>query len=333
MPRAAIARKGWQVTNAAGIHAIPVAETGIALLSGVARRVDWTTRNRIKGEWVRPPGIFELFEKTAGVIAMGGIGRAFAERARALGMRVIGVDVNPAAKPDYVDELRGVDGLGWLLESSDVVCMTAPDTPKSHHMMNAERFAQMKQGSIFLNVSRGGLVDTDALVDAIDSGRFFGVGLDVIEGEPLRSDHPIWSRQDVLITPHVGGTSPRRLGRMIELFTENLRRYQAGEPLRKPRRSQSRVLSPGCPGQAYEHVGAGGAPGMDAPWGRGSAAACRNLRFEMTAGKAFSTRASSLMARPSSRITRRACSAPVAGRKVMSLDFLSMGAPCGSGSL
>ena len=232
MPRAAIARKGWQVTNAGGIHAIPVAETAIALLSGVARRVDWTTRNRITGEWVRPPGIFELFEKTAGVIAMGGIGRAFAERARGLGMRIIGVDVNPASKPDYVDELRGGDELGWLLESSDVVCMTAPDTPMSHHMMNAERFAQMKQGSIFLNVSRGGLVDTDALVDAIDSGRFFGVGLDVIEGEPLRSDHPIWSRQDVLITPHVGGTSPRRIQRMIELFTGNLRRYQAGEPLR-----------------------------------------------------------------------------------------------------
>ena len=231
MPKEAIARKGWLVTNAAGIHAIPVAETGIALLSGVARRVDWTTRNRIKGEWVRPPGIFELFEKTAGVIAMGGIGRAFAERARGLGMRVIGVDVNPAAKPDYVDELRGIDELDWLLGSSDVVCMTAPDTPKSHHMMNAERFAQMKEGSIFLNVSRGGLVDTDALVDAIDSGRFFGVGLDVIEGEPLRSDHPIWSREDVLITPHVGGTSPRRIQRMIELFVENLRRYQAGEPL------------------------------------------------------------------------------------------------------
>ena len=232
MPKQAIARKGWQVTNAAGIHAIPVAETAIALLSGVARRVDWTTRNRVKGEWVRPPGIFELFEKTAGVIAMGGIGRAFAERARGLGMRVIGVDVNPAAKPEYVDELRGIEELEWLLGSSDVVCMTAPDTPKSHHMMNAERFAQMRQGSIFINVSRGGLVDTDALVDAIDSGRFFGVGLDVIEGEPLRSGHPIWSRDDVLITPHIGGTSPRRPERMIELFTENLRRYQAGEPLR-----------------------------------------------------------------------------------------------------
>ena len=76
-----------------------------------------------------------------------------------------------------------------------------------------------------------GLVDTEALVDAIDAGRFFGVGLDVIEGEPLRSDHPIWSRQDVLITPHVGGTSPRRIERMIDLFIDNLRRYQAGEPL------------------------------------------------------------------------------------------------------
>ena len=231
MPKEALARRGCTVTNAAGIHAIPVAETAIALLSGVARRVDSTTRNRVKGEWVRPPEIFELFEKTVGVIAMGGIGRAFAERAHGLGMRVIGVDVNPASKPDCVDELRGIDELGWLLSSSDVVCMTAPDTLKSHHMMNAQRFAQMKDGSIFLNVSRGGLVDTEALIDAIDSGKFFGVGLDVIEGEPLEADHPIWSRDDVLITPHVGGMSPRRIERMIELFVENLRRYQAGERL------------------------------------------------------------------------------------------------------
>ena len=231
MPKEAIARRGWLVTNAAGIHAIPVAETAVALLSGVARRVDSTTRNRVKGEWVRPEDVFELFEKTAGVIAMGGIGRAFAERAKGLGMRIIGVDVNPAAKPDCVDELRGIDELDWLLESSDVVCMTAPDTPKSHHMMDAGRFAQMKEGSIFLNVSRGGLVDTEALIDAIDSGKFFGVGLDVIEGEPLEADHPIWRRDDVLITPHVGGMSPRRIERMIELFVENLRRYQAGERL------------------------------------------------------------------------------------------------------
>lgn len=228
MPMEALARRGCTVTNAAGIHAIPVAETAIALLSGVARRVYSTTRNRVKGEWVRPGDVFELFEKTVGVIAMGGIGRAFAERAHGLGMRVVGVDVTPASKPDCVDELRGIDELDWLLESSDVVCMTAPDTPKSHHMMDADRFAQMKEGSIFLNVSRGGLVDTEALIDAIDSGKFFGVGLDVIEGEPLEADHPIWSRDDVLITPHVGGMSPRRIERMIELFVENLRRYQAG---------------------------------------------------------------------------------------------------------
>lgn len=232
MPREAVAKKGWQVTNAAGIHAIPVAETAIALLSGLARRLNLTMRTQLQGEWNQPAAVYELFEKTIGVIAMGGIGRAMADRARGLGMRVIAVDVNPASKPDSVEELRGIDELGWMLGAADIVCMTAPDTPKSHHMMNAERFAQMKDGSIFINVSRGGLVDTDALMTVLDSGRFFGVGLDVIEGEPLKPDHPIWAHENVLITPHFGGKSPRRVERLIELFAENLRRYQAGQPLR-----------------------------------------------------------------------------------------------------
>jgi len=162
---------------------------------------------------------------------MGGIGRALAKRLHGLGMRVIAVDINFASKPEKVDEIRAIDELDWLLRTADVVCMTAPDTPKSHHMMNADRFAKMKTGSIFINVSRGGLVDTKALLNAIEAGKFFGVGLDVIEDEPLRPDHPIWARENVLMTPHIGGGSFRRVERLIKLFTENLRRYRSGEPL------------------------------------------------------------------------------------------------------
>ncbi len=231
MARDKIQAKGWQVTNAAGIHAIPVAETAIALLMAVARGLQRAVRSQAAHEWRRPPALFEVFEKTAGIIALGGIGRAIAERLQGLGMRVIAVDVNPKSKPDAVDELRGIDELEWLLGASDVVCMTAPDTPKSHHMMNSARFAQMKQGSIFVNVSRGGLVDTDALIVALDAGGLFGAGLDVIDGEPPDADHPIWDREDVALTPHIGGASPRRAERLVELFVENIRRYKAGEAL------------------------------------------------------------------------------------------------------
>ena len=108
MPKEAVEKLGWQVTNAAGIHAIPVAETGIALLSGLARRLNLTMRNQLKREWQKPPAVYELFDKTVGVIAMGGIGRALTERARGLGMRVIAVDVNPASKPDSVEEIREI---------------------------------------------------------------------------------------------------------------------------------------------------------------------------------------------------------------------------------
>ena len=232
MPREAVKRAGWVFTNAAGVHAIPVAETAMALLTGVARHMGLAVRAHAARQWRRAPEVFEIHGKTAGVIALGGIGREFARMAAGMSMRVLAVDVNPPPKPDFVQEVRKVGELEWLLRNSDVVVMAAPDTPASHHMMNAERFAQMKQGAIFLNVSRGGLVDTDALLAALDSGRLFGAGLDVVEGEPLGSDHPIWDREDVLLTAHLGGSSPNRGARLAALFIENIKRYRAGTELR-----------------------------------------------------------------------------------------------------
>lgn len=231
MPRELVRAKGWTVTNAARVHAIPVAETAIALLMGIARRLHWTVRSQLAHVWNRPPDIFEVYGKTAGIIAFGGIGEEFARRVHGMGMRVIAVDVRPGAKPPFVEELRPAAELEWLLRGSDVVCMTAPDTPESHHMMNSERFAQMKDGAIFLNVSRGGLVDTDALIAALESGKLYGAGLDVVDGEPLQAGHPLWKRDDVLITPHLGGASPQRGERLAKLFCENLIRYREGRPL------------------------------------------------------------------------------------------------------
>lgn len=231
LPREQVRARGWTVTNAAGVHAIPVAETAVALMLGVARRLHWAVRSQVAHIWNRPPDIFEIYGKTAGVIALGGIGEEFARRVKGLAMRVLAVDLRRNVKPDSVDELRSLDGLAWLLGQSDVVCMTAPLTPQSHHLMNAERFAQMKPGSIFLNVSRGGLVDTQALIGALESGRLYGAGLDVVEEEPLPPTHPLWKRDDVLITTHIGGTSPRRGERLAELFCRNLALYREGKPL------------------------------------------------------------------------------------------------------
>ncbi len=220
------------LTNAAGVHAIPVADTALALLLGIARRVNWAVRNQLAHRWAPERATYELVGKTAGLIALGGIGIEVARRLKGFQMRVIGVDVDPGITSELVDEVRHVDELGWLLGQSDVVVVCAPDTPATHHMFNSETFAQMKQGSIFVNVSRGGLTRTPDLIAALDSGHLWGAGLDVVDEEPLGQGDPLWRREDVLITPHIGGASTARDERLADLFIDNIGRYKSGRPLR-----------------------------------------------------------------------------------------------------
>ena len=233
MPLAALRERGIILTNAAGSHAIPVADTALALLMPVARGMNWTFRNQIAHVWqVPPPEVFEFDGKTAGVIAMGAIGIEVAQRLKGLGLRVIGVDVATSIQTDLVDEIRHVNELPWLLSSSDIVVCAAPLTSATRHLMNAETFSHMRDNTIFINVSRGGLVDSQALIDVLASGRFFGVGVDVLEEEPLSRDNQLWNCPNLVITPHIGGYSPFRARRLADLFIENLNHYRAGEPLR-----------------------------------------------------------------------------------------------------
>lgn len=231
-PLGDIRARGITLTNAAGVHAIPVADTALALLLGIARRVNWAVRNQLAHRWAPDRETYELVGKTAGLIALGGIGIEVARRLKGFQMRVIGVDVDPGITSELVDEVRLVDELGWLLAQSDVVVVCAPDTPATHHMFNSETFAQMKKGSIFVNVSRGGLTRTPDLIAALDSGHLWGAGLDVVDEEPLGQGDPLWRREDVLITPHIGGASTARDERLADLFIDNIGRYKTGQPLR-----------------------------------------------------------------------------------------------------
>ncbi len=232
MPLDILRQRGIILTNAAGSHAVPVADTALALLMAVARGMNWTFRNQVAHLWQQPPQVFEFEGKTAGIIAIGAIGIQVARRLKGLGLRVIGVDVDTEIESAFVDEIRPASELPWLLTTADVVVCAAPLTPATHHLMNAATFAHMRDDTIFINVSRGGLVDSTALVDLLDSGRLFGAGVDVVEEEPLDREHPLWSRTDLVITPHVGGRSPLRGHRLAALFIENLHHYRAGEPLR-----------------------------------------------------------------------------------------------------
>lgn len=224
------------LTNSAGIHAEPMAESVLAMLLHFARGLDHAVSAQRRREWgaaaFEDPGsgVFELAGATLGIIGYGGIGRAVARRARALGMNVLAVRRRPGDDPDATI-LHGDAALDRLLAGSDVVVLTVPSTSETRGLLDAARMARMRPGAILVNVARGDVVDEAALVDALRSGRLRGAGLDVFVEEPLPTSSPLWEMPNVLIAPHVSGTSNRFWERQAELIRENLRRYAAGQPL------------------------------------------------------------------------------------------------------
>ena len=188
-------------------------------------------RQRKWGSDAVPP---EMRGLTRGIIGLGGIGREVARRAKAMDMKVTAVDAEPlfAEKFAMVDEVRLVDdGLMDLLKRSDVVVCAAPHTVKSRGMLGAEQFAAMKAGAYFINVSRGKIVKTDALLSALQSGHLAGVGLDVTDPEPLPADHPLWQEENAIITSHIAGKSKLSYLRVQAVFVENVGRFVSGGPL------------------------------------------------------------------------------------------------------
>lgn len=225
------------LTNSAGVHAQPIAETVIGMMLYFARGFDHALRAQARGAWDPEPferagsGVRELGGATLGIVGYGGVGRAVADRARALGMRVIASRRRPAT--DYaVEILSGAQALERLLEQSDVVVVSVPSTPMTRGMIGARELAGMKPGSVLINVARGDILDESALLDALSSGLLRGAGLDVFTREPLPADSPLWRMPNVLITPHVSATSPVFWERESELILDNLVRYLGGRDLR-----------------------------------------------------------------------------------------------------
>lgn len=221
------------LTNMQRMYGPEIADQAIAYLLAFTR--DLGHFIRAQSDHRRTPArqgfiLEELAAKTLLVIGLGGIGSEIARRAHAFGMRVLSTDPKVMERPLFVEELHRPDAFQTLLPRADVVASAVPLTKASRKMIGAREFAMMKPGTILINVSRGGVVDTDALVAALDSGRIAAAGLDVTDPEPLPEGHPLWSR-NVIITPHSAGQSPGGDRRRHELFRENLRRFETGEML------------------------------------------------------------------------------------------------------
>ncbi|MEJ7638821.1 MAG: D-2-hydroxyacid dehydrogenase [Singulisphaera sp.] len=228
-----MARGDLVLTNMQRTYAPEIADQALGYLLAFTRHLDHDIRTRGDERWRRrrPEMVFEELEgKTMLIVALGGIGSHIARRARGFGMHILATDPKVIEKPAFVDELHKPEAFRELLPRADVVASAVPLTPASRKMIGADAFARMKRGVLFLNVSRGGVVDTDALVQALKSGQVAAAGLDVTDPEPLPQGHPLWD-QNVIITPHTAGQSPAGTRRAFELFRENVRRFAHGEML------------------------------------------------------------------------------------------------------
>jgi phosphoglycerate dehydrogenase-like enzyme len=212
------------VTSASGIHPVSMSETLFAMLLSFSRNLHHAIRYQSNRIWKPSERYYQLSGLTMGIIGLGAIGAEFARIAAAFGMRTLGVRRSAIPVPG-VDEMYGMEQLGEVLSRSDVVVNVLPYTSETRHLFNEERFGQMNPDALFFNMGRGSSVDTDALVQALEKGLIRGAGLDVFETEPLPGDHPLWSMDNVILTPHIGGWTNHYKQRVADILIHNLHSY------------------------------------------------------------------------------------------------------------
>lgn len=220
------------LTNASGVHAIPIAEHVLALMFALSRRIHFFVKAQAAGRWERRGRLGELEGATLGIVGVGAIGEKLAQKAKGLGMRVLGMRRDATRGSPHVDRMFGPEGLRELLAESDWVVIAAALTPETQGLIGEAELATMKPTAYLINIGRGAIVDEAALVRALEARSIGGAGLDVFEHEPLPEDSPLWKLKNVIVTPHFAGATPHYVERVMDIFLDNLARFQAGEPMR-----------------------------------------------------------------------------------------------------
>jgi phosphoglycerate dehydrogenase-like enzyme len=220
------------LTNARGVFKRSLAEFVIAAVLYFAKDFRRVIRSQQAGAW-QPFEMEEAHGKVMGIVGYGETGQACAERARPLGMKVLGLRRRPElSKGDpCLDAVLGPDELHTLLAQSDYVVLAAPATPQTRRLIGKAEFGAMKASAVFINVGRGSSVDETAMIYALDQGRIRGAALDVYETEPLTSGHPFYRLENVLLSPHCADHTPGFYEMDVEFFTQNLQRFLNGESL------------------------------------------------------------------------------------------------------
>lgn len=225
------------VSNSRGLHAVPMAEHALGLMLAFARKLHRSRDAQRERRWVQREQWEEAapFRTLAGstmvLVGLGAVGTAIAERARALGVKVVAVRRRPEAGAGAADEVVGAERLREALARGDWVVIAAPETPATERLIGAAELLRMKRSAVLINLGRGALVDEAALVAALERGALAGAALDVMEVEPLPATSPLWTLDNVIVTPHISGVSADLWERAMDLFVAHVAAYRAGRPL------------------------------------------------------------------------------------------------------
>jgi D-2-hydroxyacid dehydrogenase (NADP+) len=229
--------RGIAVSNSRGVQAVPIAEHVMAVVLALAKQLPFALEHQRNASWKQNEFMGErlpwlLKGRTLGVIGVGTIGSEIASRATAFGMRVIAMRRRATSPVEGIERVFGPEQLYPFLSQCNVLVIAAPLTPQTHSLLGDAQLAQLPKGAVLVNVGRAKILDTQALMNALESGHLGGASLDVFPHEPLPADHRLWKMPNVILTPHTSGFRQGHWEEVIDLFAENLERFRRGEPLK-----------------------------------------------------------------------------------------------------
>lgn len=212
------------INNARGVYSTPIAEHTIMLILNLFRNASFFTKNQQTKIWEKNRSAIELSDKTVAIAGCGSIGLEIAKKLSGFDVKIIGLDISPI-KTEYLTECRSIKELYSVAEAADVFISAMPYSEQSHHIFNSEFFGVMNNDGVFINISRGKLVDENALFDALYNNRIKSAGIDVFEDEPLAFESRLWDLDNLIITPHNSFIGDGNSVRMFDVIYNNLRNW------------------------------------------------------------------------------------------------------------
>lgn len=219
VPMDYVKEHGIEIHNARGVYSIPMAEFAVSGVLQLYKQSGYFHENQKAHKWEKHRGLLELFGKNVCIVGCGSVGTECAKRFKAFGCNVVGVDIKPYHNEEY-DIIFSLESLDDVLKDADVIILTLPLTDETKHLMNDARFSALKESAVIVNMARGAVIDTQAMIEALP--KIGGAVLDVFEEEPLDENSPLWDMENVILTPHNSFVGEGNRERLSENIFSNL---------------------------------------------------------------------------------------------------------------